>query len=86
MIRVYYSSTDIVPISITTAAAIILAFCVREGGTSSPRGREERALCSVEDEHQQLAIAVSNLLLIPERRDGADWAPNLEQKSHNSNQ
>lgn len=51
MIRVFYPSSDVVHISVTTALAIIVAFCGVEGGTSSPRRGKEGAARLVKDEY-----------------------------------
>ena len=66
MIRIFYPSSNVVPISVTTAQVVVFACCGGVGGMSSPRGRKERVARSVEDEHQKLSTAVSNLLSITE--------------------
>ena len=66
MIRVFYPSSNVVHVPVTTAQVIILTFCGGDGGMGGPRGRKEGVTRSVEDNHQKLSIAVSNLLLITE--------------------
>lgn len=66
MIGVFYSSSNVIPISVISALNIIIAFSGAEGGTSGPRNSNGGGSCSVQDQYQQLQMTVSYLLLVTE--------------------